>query len=36
MKIEDFKDEICESLQNYNNSIEQLKSEIEGYSMNVE
>jgi|JI61114C2RNA_FD_contig_71_1900856_length_3073_multi_2_in_0_out_0_3 hypothetical protein len=36
IKIEDFKDEICESLKGYSQEIERLKRQMESYSSNAE
>ncbi|EGR34772.1 vacuolar sorting protein, putative [Ichthyophthirius multifiliis] len=36
IKIENFKKEICESLQEYNKEIEQLQSDMESYSSNAD
>lgn len=36
IKIEDFKDEICKSLRNYNEEIEKLKDEMKTFSQNSE
>ena len=36
IKIEHFKDEICDSLKMYNEEIERLKHEMDGYSKNAE
>ena len=35
IKIEDFKDEICDSLKGYSSQIDRLKKQMESYSSNA-